>query len=583
MKLVVFAFILLMLSGCTRNLQGDDQTAPFDWKSDWALREGFSIRIDTEGYEFPTAIAFIPNPGTDPKDPLYFVTELRGKLKVVTNDRTVLTFAERFFQLTPSKELPSSEGEVGLAGLCLDPERGYVFVTFSYLDQNKVLRNNIIRFQSIPKVFSLKPTSLVSFADVFSADISAPSHQIGPCQVQGGQLFVGVGDAKLPHRSQDLQSTLGKILRMTLDGKPVSDNPFYRGSNVRNSRNHVWAYGLRNPFSLRIVKERLFLFDNGPRVDRFVQVARGENYLWDGSDWSVGTNAAFVLAPSVGPVQMDYFAGGVPNFPQEYAGHFFVAISADVENPLKREKPGILMLEYDFDRKRIISVPSYFLEYRGESVQMVVGVGFGADGLYVVPLYPNRRGKTLILRVTYDPPGGHPFVLGRDEDPVSLMRDRGCFGCHALSGVGGTGAPPLDGIDLVARLQKRLHSKEYVESVKELDRLETEPYRSFREARRKVLEARGLERVRIWTRHQIQAPGFDNPFSQMPNLQIPEREALNITDYLLEEAKKGRFAVTRLLPRPRYRHMLFALLAGGVCGFLLFPLWLRLRKQRFRT
>jgi hypothetical protein len=41
--------------------------------------EGFSISIDTEGYHYPTAIAFVPTPGNDPKDPLYFVTELRGR------------------------------------------------------------------------------------------------------------------------------------------------------------------------------------------------------------------------------------------------------------------------------------------------------------------------------------------------------------------------------------------------------------------------------------------------------------------------------------------------------------------------
>jgi hypothetical protein len=104
----------------------------FDWRSDWSLKENFDISIDTEGYRFPTAIAFVPNPGNGPKDPLYFVTELRGKVKVVTNDRTVYTFAEDFFTFKPLEELPSQSGESGLAGICLDPENGYLFVTFVY-------------------------------------------------------------------------------------------------------------------------------------------------------------------------------------------------------------------------------------------------------------------------------------------------------------------------------------------------------------------------------------------------------------------------------------------------------------------
>src|SRR5690349_15118162 len=129
------------------------QVAPFDWRSDWAVGSGFALSIDTEGYHFPTAIAFVPHPGPGPKDPLYFVTELRGKVKVVTNDRTVYTFAENFFQLTPSQELPSIEGEIGMAGICLAPKQGYVFVTFAYQDTNGVLRNNIVRLSSKPETF----------------------------------------------------------------------------------------------------------------------------------------------------------------------------------------------------------------------------------------------------------------------------------------------------------------------------------------------------------------------------------------------------------------------------------------------
>ena len=50
------------------------------WRMDWVATTGFSLEIDTEGYDFPSAIAFVPNPGPGPKDPIYFVTELRGKV-----------------------------------------------------------------------------------------------------------------------------------------------------------------------------------------------------------------------------------------------------------------------------------------------------------------------------------------------------------------------------------------------------------------------------------------------------------------------------------------------------------------------
>ncbi|MCI0481371.1 MAG: hypothetical protein L0213_07270, partial [Candidatus Dadabacteria bacterium] len=61
------------------------------------------MAIDTEGYSFPTSIAFVPEPGSGPRDPLYFVTELRGRVKVVTNDRSVHTFAEDIFRFEPAQ------------------------------------------------------------------------------------------------------------------------------------------------------------------------------------------------------------------------------------------------------------------------------------------------------------------------------------------------------------------------------------------------------------------------------------------------------------------------------------------------
>jgi hypothetical protein len=87
------------------------------WRRDWELEEGFALDIDSEGYRFPTSIVFVPEPGPGPKDPLYFVTELRGAIKVVTNDRTVHTFADDFFRLELPYELPNMRAEIGLGAV----------------------------------------------------------------------------------------------------------------------------------------------------------------------------------------------------------------------------------------------------------------------------------------------------------------------------------------------------------------------------------------------------------------------------------------------------------------------------------
>jgi glucose/arabinose dehydrogenase len=133
-----------------------------------------------------------------------------------------------------------------LAGICLDPAHGCVFITFAYRDDKKILRNNIIRFKTTLGTFALAPQSQVAFTDVFAPYESGPSHQIGSCRVDGEMLYVGVGDGfKSPLESQQIDSLLGKIIRMDLDGKPVPINPFYVDGDIQKARNYVWAYGLK--------------------------------------------------------------------------------------------------------------------------------------------------------------------------------------------------------------------------------------------------------------------------------------------------------------------------------------------------
>src|SRR5262249_42897479 len=122
------------LPGAPPRTGAQTPTAKPDWQSDWALAQGFTVRRDAEGFRFPTAIVFVPHPGSAPSDPLYFVTELQGTIKVVSNDRTVHVFAQDVMPKPTADTLPKYTGESGLAGICLEPVHGYVFATFAYGD-----------------------------------------------------------------------------------------------------------------------------------------------------------------------------------------------------------------------------------------------------------------------------------------------------------------------------------------------------------------------------------------------------------------------------------------------------------------
>lgn len=545
------------------------QQAPYDWRTDWAVSEGFTLSVDTEGYDFPTAIAFVPEPGSGPKDPLYFVAELRGRVKVITNDRSVYTFAENFFQLQPEKELPEVEGQTGLAGLCLAPEQGYIFVTFAYQDSEGVLRNNIVRFESKLHTFSLKATGELDFTSVFSKFESAVSHQIGSCQVANGSLFVSVGDGRQTKESQNVNVLLGKVLRLSLDGQSLPDNPFYDAADPNKPADFVWSYGFRNPFGLKAVSDRLFVADNGSDIDRFVEVQAAGNYMWDGTDWSIGSRADIALEPTIGPAQLEFVPTGYTALPAEYAQSFLVAAS-------KPEGAGIVRLKYNLDEKRAVGVPEYFLRYQGQDHQIVVGVALGPDGLYFVPTMPNAEGKSFVLKVAYDPVHQHPFLLSTITDPWLLMSQKGCFGCHQLNGQGGQAGPALNQASMVKQLDAKLNSADYLQSLKELDLLDRKPFIDYKEARSEVLHGEGRGRLRTWMIYHIMEPKFDNPSSLMPNIGLTRTEATVITDYLLQKKslmERVKDVVLPFLPAVILpRHLLFAFgigLIAGVLGYMI--------------
>jgi hypothetical protein len=550
---------------------GQAASAAPDWRSDWALAEGFTLRRDTEGFRFPTAIVFVPHPGSAPNDPLYFVTELQGTIKVVTNDRTVHTFASDVMPMATKDTLPGYSGESGLAGICLEPTHGYVFATFAYGDSSGVLRNGLARFQTLAGRFGLTPTSKVMLTGPFQRDVAAVSHQIGPCQATPTSLYVSVGDGEQPKYSRDLQSTLGKILRLTLDGRPEPSNP-HAGSQRAGAAAYVWASGLRNPFGLKLLNSRLFVADNGADVDRFLEIARGGDYRWDGGDPSISMNAPMIFSPAVSPVQLDYCRAGQYGLPPKWSNRFFVALSGrpGLKGSQARHGKGVFILHYGLRERRMLDKPAYLMQYRGDGYQAVVGLGCGPDAVYVVPILPDVTGTTAILAVRYEPAATYPYGLATDINPLRLMQDKGCFGCHSIAGKGGGFGPSLDRDGLVARLRERLSSDAYLKSIDTVDALPVEPFTSNRKARHDVLALQGMDRIRLWTRHHIREPKFDNPHSQMPALDLTDGQAVALADFLIAPSKpppppvKPKHRVVKPPPQSkvRYRHVALAFALG---------------------
>lgn len=100
---------------------------------------------------------------------------------------------------------------------------------------------------------------------------------------KSGNLFVSTGERSVlegRRQAQLLEAGVGKIFRITKDGKPAPGNPFLSNNNAMPQ---IYAYGVRNPQSLAFhpVTGDLWEAEFGPRGGDELNIIRaGKNYGW---------------------------------------------------------------------------------------------------------------------------------------------------------------------------------------------------------------------------------------------------------------------------------------------------------------
>ena len=526
-------------------LWGAEAAKPVDPLQDWSVPEGYSLQIMARGFSMPTAIAIVPEPGPDPKSPRMFVAELRGSVKAVANDWTVSEFA-KIETFSPAAEWPDPAGEGGMAGLCLAPEHGYVFVTYTHRDQFGVLRNMISRFTAGPRSFQGTASDRTDYGELFADDTSAFSHQIGGCAVDGDSLFVSVGDGGDPAASRSLDRMLGKLIRLTLDGQPHPGNPFFSSGGKAAA---VYAYGLRNPFGITIVDGHVFSAENGVKIDRFLELRPGTDYQWDGTDGSIAANAIAVFAPSICPVHVAYVPEDQGPLQPVPHSRFLIAISEGNEGGAP---PGVLAVEYDRKQNMAVGSPRYVVRFESHSPgQGIVGVASTPEGLFLAPMMP--VGPNAVLMMTrYDPEHAHGRIIGRGAGPMELIYTFGCLKCHSLDGVGGKVGPNLDKNALMTRVESRVLDPSYAQLIQRIDAIPDKNIQATSPARKEVISAPPDKRAVLWVKNRLLFPKFDSPNAQMPQMNITPEQADSIARYLTHERpKRSRldWVKTRLLSR----------------------------------
>ncbi|MEW5976084.1 MAG: PQQ-dependent sugar dehydrogenase [Acidobacteriota bacterium] len=210
-----------------------------------------------------------------------FVVEQAGRILIVRNGGVLPTpFLDIRGQV-------SFGGERGLLSVAFHPDfknNRRFFVNYTARRPN--LMTIIAEYQA-----SMSNPDLAHTAEQVLLTIDQPfdNHNGGQLQFgPDGYLYIGMGDGgsggdPLGH-GQNLNSLLGKVLRIDVNGafpyRIPPDNPLVNGPGA----DEIWALGLRNPwrFSFDRLNGRLFLADVGQNTMEEVDVVdRGSNLGWN--------------------------------------------------------------------------------------------------------------------------------------------------------------------------------------------------------------------------------------------------------------------------------------------------------------
>src|SRR5215472_3540852 len=273
-------------------------------------------------FNLPWRIAFLPDGRT-------LITEKVGALWVVTQTG----------DKTPVANLPASTeqgtgGQGGMLGVFLSPHYAadhFVYLTYSEPGEG----GSSLALARATLTLGDHTASLDALQVLWHQMPKGHGGQFG-AQIafspDGQYLFLTVGERQRMTPAQDPNSALGKILRLTLDGKPAPGNPMagktgastlelidppsdtevaktarvvstYTFSEPNLHPAETWATGFRTPYGLAFAPDgRLWEVEHGPRGgDELNLIEVGKNYGWTLVSYGVNYNGVPIPNPDTRP------------------------------------------------------------------------------------------------------------------------------------------------------------------------------------------------------------------------------------------------------------------------------------------
>jgi aldose sugar dehydrogenase len=267
-------------------------------------------------------------------DGRFLITEKEGTMRLVTNTGTVS-------ETITGLPAVNSSGQGGLLGLAIDPDFANNRMVYWSFSENSSggnltavakgkLSGDEKRMEEVTVIYRATPA--------YKGTLHYGSRIVID---RDGNLYVSTGersDRETRPQAQHLNSALGKIVRITKEGKPAAGNPFL---NEANARPEIYSYGHRNVQGLAFHPETGELWENefGPRGgDELNIVKPGKNYGWPtityGIEYGGGTigqgitqkdgmeQPIYYWDPVLSPSGMTFYTGD--NMP-EWKNNLFIA------------------------------------------------------------------------------------------------------------------------------------------------------------------------------------------------------------------------------------------------------------------
>ena len=284
-----------------------------------AIAAPFTVKTVAEGLDHPWGMAFLPSGEI-------LVTERAGRLRIVRDGK---------LDAAPIAGAPKThvQSQAGFFDVVLHPkfaENKFVYLVFAHGDASA----NATRVSRY--VFDGKALTDEKVIFTASPTKDTSNHFGGRMAfLPDGTFLLTVGDGfEYREKAQDLNSGLGKIVRLKDDGGIPADNPF---AGQTGKRPEIWSYGHRNQQGLAVdaATGRVYEHEHGPKGgDELNLIERGKNYGWPAIchcvDYSGAAVTPFKELPGMEQAMVYWTPSIAPSGMTVYSGDKFPAWQGDI-------------------------------------------------------------------------------------------------------------------------------------------------------------------------------------------------------------------------------------------------------------